>query len=282
MQLATLPASHPLAVPFKTRAKHFIKTHQSPLHKLAFIYDILPCSFEMIAPARAPPRCRNKFTTVPFGTEEESIEWDRGNKADICIYTDRSGLKVNAGAAAVLFRGCKAPKSLRYHLGSLDEHTTFEAEAVGLVLGAHLLSAEPHRSTVTIGMDSQAALLALDIHKPGPGQQLIDEFLRTTRHIQSLAIPGDYALELAWVKGHADSRGNSQADAEARAAATDNTNLAAVLPSFLSGEPLPISPSAAKQKFAWELKAQWKHCWSCSPRFPNSPRSTPPCHQIST
>ena len=67
VRLATLPASHPLAAPFKTRAKHFIKTHRSPLHELAFIYDIVPCSFKTIAPARAPPRCRNKFTTVPFG-----------------------------------------------------------------------------------------------------------------------------------------------------------------------------------------------------------------------
>ena len=245
VQLTTLPASHPLWAPFKTRAKRFIKTHWSPLHELAFIYDILPSIFEMLAPARAPPRHRNKFMTVPFGTEEESIEQDRGNKADIHIYTDGSGLKGNAGTAAVLFWGCEAPKALRYHLSSLDEHTTFEAETVGLFLGTHLLSAEPHISTVTIGTDSQAALLALNIRKPGPGQQLIDEFLHATRHIQSLATPGNYALELTWDKGHTDSIGNSQVDAEARAATTDNTNLAEVLPSFLSSEPLPISPSAA-------------------------------------
>ena len=97
------------------------------------------------------------------------IEQDRGNKADIHIYTDGSGLKGNASAAAIHFQGSKVPKSLRYHLGSLDEHTT-EAEAVGLILGAHLLSAEPHISTVTIGTDSQAALLALNICKLGPGQ----------------------------------------------------------------------------------------------------------------
>ena len=237
--LATLPASHPLLVPFKTRAKRFIKTHRSPLHELAFIYNISPSSFETLTPARALPRCRNKFTTVPFGMEE-SIEWDRGNKADICIYTDRSGLEGNAGTAAVLFQGCKAPKSLWYHLSSLDEHTTFKSEAVRLILGAHLLSMELHISTITIGTDSQAALLALNIRKPGPGQQLIDKFLHATRHIQSLATLGNYALELAWVKGHADSIGNSQVDVEARVAATDKTNLAVDLPSFLSGEPLPM------------------------------------------
>ena len=74
VRLTTLPASHPLSAPFKTQAKHFIKTHWSPLHELAFIYDISPSSFETLAPARALPRHRNKFTMVPFGTEEESIE----------------------------------------------------------------------------------------------------------------------------------------------------------------------------------------------------------------
>ena len=46
VQLATLPVNHLLAVPFKTQAKHFIKTHQSALHELAFVYDISPGSFE--------------------------------------------------------------------------------------------------------------------------------------------------------------------------------------------------------------------------------------------
>ena len=53
-------------------------------------------------------------------------------------------IQPKVGPAAVLFWGNAAPKSLRYHLGSLDEHTTFEAEAVGLIMGAHLLSMEPH------------------------------------------------------------------------------------------------------------------------------------------
>ena len=166
VRLATLPASHPLAAPFKTRAKRFIKTHRSTLHELAFVYDISPGSFNMLSPARVPPRHRNNFTAVPFGTEEESVKWDKGNRADIRIYTDGSGLKGKVGAAADLFRGNTAPKSLGYHLGSLDEHTTFKVEAVRLILGAHLLSAEPHPSTVTIGSDSQAILLALNIHNP--------------------------------------------------------------------------------------------------------------------
>ena len=133
-------AGHPASQPptgstLQDRAKCFIKTHRSTLHELAFIYDISPSSFETLSPARAPPRCRNNFTVVLSSTKEESVKWDKGNRADICIYTDSLGLEGKAGAAAVFFQGNVAPKSLQYHLGSLNEHTTFKAEAVRLILG---------------------------------------------------------------------------------------------------------------------------------------------------
>ena len=216
---------------------------------------------------RVPPRHRNNFTVVLFSTEEESVKWDKGNRANIHIYTDSSGLKGKAGMAAILFQGNAAPKSLWYHLGSLNKHTTFEVEMVRLILGAHLLSVELHPSTITISSDSQATLLALNICNPWAGQQLIDEFLCTARHIHSLATPGDYSLELTWVKGHVDSIGNGLADEEAWATMADNTNPVADLPSFLSSTLLPISSSASKQKYVQELKAQWKYNWACSPHF---------------
>jgi len=64
---------------------------------------------------------------VPFGSAEESVKQDKGDTADIKVYTDGSGFKGKAGAAAVLYRGGMAPKSLRYCLGTLNEHTSFEA-----------------------------------------------------------------------------------------------------------------------------------------------------------
>ena len=208
---------------------------------------------------RAPPRHRNNFTVVPFGTEEESVKRDKGK----------------AGVAAVLFRGNTVPKSLQYHFGSLDKHTTFKVEAVRLILGTNLLSVEPHPSTVTISSNSQAALLALNICNPLPRQQLIDEFLHASRHVHSLDTPGNYSLELTWVKGHKDSIGNGLVDEEAWATTADNTNLVADLPSFLSSAPLPISSLASKQKYMQELKVWWKDSWACSPRFPKLSKINP-------
>ena len=52
--LVTLPTSHPLAPVFCMRAKRFIKSHHSPLHELAFIFDISPDSVETLSPAPGP------------------------------------------------------------------------------------------------------------------------------------------------------------------------------------------------------------------------------------
>ena len=86
---------------------------------------------------------------------EDSIERDRGDAADIRIYTDGSGFNSQSGVAAVLYRRGEAPLSLRCRLGSLHKHTSFKAKVVGLILGAHLLGQEPQLSTITINTDSQ-------------------------------------------------------------------------------------------------------------------------------
>ena len=127
---------------------------------------------------------------------EESIEWDRDDAADIRVYTDSSGFEGYAGAAAILYRGSAAPKSLRLQLGMLADHTPFEAEVTGLLLGAHLLCKESQLSTITINTDSQAALLALDIRKPKPGQYLINKFLRTMERLGT--VPCQMTTNLSW------------------------------------------------------------------------------------
>ena len=53
------------------------------------------------------------------------------------------------GAAAVLCKAGCGPKTLKLHLGSLEEHTTFEAEAASLSLALHLLSLERNACSAT-------------------------------------------------------------------------------------------------------------------------------------
>jgi hypothetical protein len=45
----------------------------------------------------------------------------------------------NVGAAAALTRNGITQEILHYHLGSSSEHTVFEAELVGILMGLHLI-----------------------------------------------------------------------------------------------------------------------------------------------
>jgi hypothetical protein len=66
---------------------------------------------------------------------------------------------------------------LHHRLGSLTEHTVYEGELVGLMLGAGLLWKETNIKRVTFCTDNQAAIQSLDSFKPGPGHYIADGFL---------------------------------------------------------------------------------------------------------
>jgi hypothetical protein len=149
--------------------------HCSPLHILAFVYDIKPDNYEEIKTVRSKPQYENKFHMAIDGTAEESIDRDRECNADVQIYADGSGLDGKAGAAAVIYWGIHPPKTLRFYLGPLTEHTTFEAEAVGVLLGLHMLSYEKDILTAHISIDNQAIIQALSARKPKAGKHIIEE-----------------------------------------------------------------------------------------------------------
>ena len=70
------------------------------------------------------------------------------------------------GAAVVLYRAGSEPKILKPHLGSLEDHTTFEVEAVSLSLALHLLSFKRDIHSTTIMLDNQVVIQSLEHHKP--------------------------------------------------------------------------------------------------------------------
>lgn len=76
------------------------------------------------------------------------------------VYTDGSGIDGMVGAAAVLYKGKQITSSIHYGLGSLEEHTTFEAECVGLLLGLELLQRERGIKTSSIWLDGQGVIQA--------------------------------------------------------------------------------------------------------------------------
>ena len=80
-----------------------------------------------------------KCKTVISASAEGAAELEHECTSEAWVYSDGSGLGGKAGAAAVLYREGTSPRVLRYSLGTLAQHTTYEAEAVGLLLDLHLL-----------------------------------------------------------------------------------------------------------------------------------------------
>ena len=67
-------------------------------------------------------------------------------------------------------------KTLQYYLDTEFEHTVYEAEGVGLVMGLHLLKNINLRLShpTILRADSQAVLRALDNQRSHPGQYILD------------------------------------------------------------------------------------------------------------
>ena len=139
-----------------------------------------------------------KAPTLPLG-EEEMSENEQLGEDDIQVFTDGSGLYGQVGAAAVMYRRGQGPRVLRYHLGSLTEHTVFEAEAVGLLLALHMLKYERDIPWAVIRLDNQAVLGALHIRKPSPAQTIIDEILVQMERNWARVHDPAYTLEVTWV-----------------------------------------------------------------------------------
>jgi ribonuclease HI len=274
--MVTLPATHPLHKPFRQRAKHFIKTHCSPPHELVFIYDIEPDRFETSPPVRSQPKYETKFQTEVNNSAEGSIKRDKANKDEVRIYADGSGINRMAGAAAVIYSRDKPPKMLRYCLGPLTEHTTFEAEAVGITLGMHMLRYEKNVKAATISLDNQAVIMVTGTWKAKSGHYIIDEFLWQSKKKWRASDKLAYKLKVTWVKGHIDIPGNIKVDTEAKKAAGGKTSKAHNLPKYLTENLLPLSAMAVRQEYKRGLKKEWKRKWETSPRFLKLSQIDPP------
>lgn len=99
-------------------------------------------------------------------TRDEPKNNHSADGVDILIYTDRSGKVGRAGAGVVLYRGNNEPKILHFHLGSLKHHTTYKAEAVNILLGAHLLEGETDYESTGLYINNQVVIQATSILHP--------------------------------------------------------------------------------------------------------------------
>jgi ribonuclease HI len=217
----------------------------------------------------------------------------------VVVYADGSGYKEGIGAAASLWVNNRKTKMLRFFLGKESEHTVYEAEIVGVILGLHLLKSYSKRiKEATIGIDNQAVIQSLQNQKPKSGHYLLDkvhdmaedfqmgEARKRGRSVVGYRMGGgvkrnsgggfEWAtrrfkkqcdLSIQWVPGHSGLKGNEEVDEDAKRASEGFSSRSKDLPPFLRGKPLPVSASSAKQSYYKRIRNRWANEWRLSPRY---------------
>jgi ribonuclease HI len=269
MRVASLPETHPLHKVIRYCAKRNVKRSKGPLHTLTHLYRIEPDKIERITPVRKAPTYGRPFKTIISNTREESLALDENDDAQIKIYTDGSGYKDNAGAAAVLIKGNEPPRTLKYHLGSLKEHTTYEAEAVAVTLGLHLLQTTDLPKKTSLALDNQGVIQATASQKARKTQYILDRIHGKTKALSKDNVNMGYSLTIRWISGHSGAMGNEMVDEAAKEAAEGESSPLDDLPKYIQKRNgiLPLSISALKQTHRATLRMRWIEKWEDSPRY---------------
>ena len=171
-----------------------------------------------------------------------------------------------AGAAAILYKDNAITGMLRYHLGLLEQHTTFEAELIGILLGLWLIRQELDADLESLKADSQVAIQALNMHRAGLGSHILDKIHKLSESLCISSI-SDLQLRVSWISRHDRVAGNESVDKEAKAAAKGDSSPCHELPLLLQSDPLPVSITTAKQHFRVKLANEWRTLWAKSPCY---------------
>jgi ribonuclease HI len=187
---------------------------------------------------------------------EELLRYTDG----VCVYGDGLGFEGGVSSAVVMKTKDGEVKSRRVYLGTMEEHTVFEAELIGLILGLDLIRSVPHLCSATILINNQSAIHAVARPRPQPGQHLVHLFHRTldALHRQRCTLK----LCIAWVPGHQDIEGNEAVNEEAKHTAQGDSS--ALSKPLLPLHDLPISVTALKAARKKLVARQWGAEWETS------------------
>jgi len=262
VRILTLPATHPLYQIIRKDKRHPPEKHLSPLDQLLKIFNMRNTKIETIDPALRNTTGTTNFKTTIKTSREDSIAFERNDNADYKVFSDGSGQENDIGASAILYKkGSVRPvKSLQVFLGPKTRHNTYEAEVIGAILGTWIVRGIPETigKSVSLYIDNQAVILALNGSRPSAGQHLVNSL-----RIAANDLPCN--LKIIWISSHSEVRGNEAADRLAKAAAQGRSSRVADLPHILRS-PLPISASAVKQEYSAKLNRLWGRKWDKSPR----------------
>jgi len=185
-RFTTRPTNHPLYLAIRRTARRPIRRHKTALHLHAESSNIKQAVTETITATRAPPSTSSSHTFRIAASKEEAIKWDTDNFCNgTMMYTDGSCYRNMVGASAVLYFDGIETDSLKYQLGTEREHTVFEGELVGIILGTHLATKHPIlRTSINYSIDNQATRRSMQNNSRQPAQYLIDEIHRSTEELR--------------------------------------------------------------------------------------------------
>jgi len=147
------------------------------------------------------------------GLKEEAELAAEADRSEISVFLDGSGYEGHISVAAVLYRGGEEKCSIRKFMGSEERHMVFKAELLGLSLAVEMVKGERQVWSLTIRVDSQAAMHAIGHRRAIPGQHLVEAF-----HEQVAAVWNKHPsieIRVRWTPGHEGIQGNERVDREA-------------------------------------------------------------------
>ncbi|KAF5374636.1 hypothetical protein D9615_008936 [Tricholomella constricta] len=148
-------------------------------------------------------------------------------------------------------------------LGTEKEHTVFEGECIGQILGMELIRRELGIRTATVGTDNQAGMQALMNPGPGTGRYLVDQVIAGIEKITRTR--GERQIRIYWTPAHEGIPGNERADREAKRAA-EGKETRGIGIGGLAG-PLPVSKAAIVRRQKKMLKKEANDVFTKSPRY---------------
>jgi ribonuclease HI len=213
----------------------------------------------------AKPKTLPYIVRIP-PDKESSVREARRVADEIQVFSDGSITDNKVGAAAILTRPGKAHRTLHYHLGKSSEYTIYDAELAGMSMGMHLIKTEKAaRRKTTLGVDNQAAIVAVQDELSTPSHPLAKDILQTAKQIKKDRGTKNYALTIRWTAGHVGIAGNELVDREAKKAAKGQSTALKSLPRILRRK-LNISPAALKQDRNRHIIENWRKSWNMSAR----------------
>ena len=200
-------------------------------------------------------------------SKDESKRADTNAVKLIKVYSDGSAHRGKVGTAAILRQEGSPDRFLTLHLGTTAQHTVYEAELVGMILGLHLIKTE-RRNTVRciLNVDNQAVLVAIKSKMSKSGQHLAANLHQIANKLHESKGNNRFRLTFCWTAGHVRIDGNEEADKLAKGAADGESSAKEALPVCLRKK-IGYSLSAVRQAHNERLKRKWVASWTSSPRY---------------